>query len=83
MPARGRPKGTQTKAWAEALRKATHAPDRETKRKKLDLLAERLVSKGLEGDVTALKELGDRIDGKVPQAIAAEFDGTITVKIVA
>lgn len=68
MPARGRPVGSGTKAWADAVRKASHAIDPKTKTKKLDLLARSLVSAGLDGDVSALKEIGDRLDGKVPQA---------------
>lgn len=35
----------------------------------LDDLAEKLLTKVDEGDVSAIKELGDRIEGKVPQAI--------------
>jgi len=69
MPARGRPVGSSTKAWADAVRKASHALDPKTKIKKLDLLARSLVAAGLEGDVPALKEIGDRLDGKVPQAL--------------
>lgn len=33
------------------------------------VMARKLVSKGKEGDVQALKEFGDRIDGKAPQAL--------------
>lgn len=68
MPARGRPVGSSTKAWADAVRRASHALDPKTKAKKLDLLARSLVAAGLDGDVSALKEIGDRLDGKVPQA---------------
>ena len=31
--------------------------------------ARRLVTKAMEGDVTALKEIGDRLDGKPTQAV--------------
>lgn len=69
MPARGRPPGSTTKAWADAVRKAANALDPKAKRKKLEQLAEALVNTALAGDVSALKEIGDRIDGKVPQAM--------------
>lgn len=39
------------------------------KGKKLQALAEKLVDAGLEGDIPALKEIGDRLDGKPAQAI--------------
>jgi hypothetical protein len=39
------------------------------KGKKLEALADTLVDEGLAGDVSALKEIGDRLDGKVPQAL--------------
>lgn len=77
MPARGRPKGTPTKAWADAVRKASHAIDPESKRRRLEMLAESLVKEALAGDVTALKEVGDRLDGKVPQALTGEGGGPI------
>ncbi len=32
-------------------------------------LAERLLDKAADGDMNALKEIADRVDGKVPQAI--------------
>jgi hypothetical protein len=81
MPARGRPVGSSPKAWADAVRKASHALDTKTKTKKLDLLALSLVSAGLEGDVSALKEIGDRLDGKVPQAVTGEGGGPIAMAI--
>jgi len=72
MPARGRPTGSTVKAWADAVRKASHAIDPKAKAKKLELLAKALVNAGLAGDVSALKEIGDRLDGKVPQAMQHE-----------
>lgn len=81
MPARGRPVGSSTKAWADAVRKASHALDPKTKAKKLDLLARALVTAGLAGDVSALKEIGDRLDGKVPQALVGGDEGSQPIRI--
>lgn len=36
---------------------------------KLMLMADALVAKALEGDVSAIREIGDRVDGKAIQAI--------------
>lgn len=43
------------------------------------MLAERLLDKAAEGDVSALKELGDRLDGKVPQALTGEDGAPLTL----
>lgn len=58
------------------MRLAASRIDKETKRKKLDLMAEALVRQGLDGDIAALKEIGDRMDGKATQQVEA----TITDK---
>lgn len=48
---------------------------------KLDELAFALIDTGKAGDVPALKEIGDRLDGKVPQAVTGENGGPLTVVI--
>lgn len=40
--------------------------------KRLDELAEKLWTTALEGDVAAMREVADRLDGKVPQAIVGD-----------
>lgn len=58
------------KAWRDAIRVAVmRAHDDPKQGKKLAALADKLVSAGLEGDVAALKEIGDRLDGKPTQQI--------------
>jgi hypothetical protein len=39
---------------------------------KLREVADALVSKAISGDVQAIKEVADRIDGKVPQALVGD-----------
>lgn len=56
----GSPKG---KPWAGAIRRAIAESDREAL---LDI-AKALVAKAAEGDLQAIKELGDRLDGKPHQ----------------
>lgn len=57
------------KLWRDAIRKAA-LEQAEGKRgpKKLELAARALVNAAIAGDVSAAKEMGDRMDGKVPQA---------------
>ena len=68
---RGRPAGSTSKPWADAIRKAVNEIDKDTRVKRLQLLAMRLVHNGLGGDASALKEIGDRLDGKAVQQIDA------------
>lgn len=76
MPA-GRPKGSlNDKPWKEAIRKAV-ARKMEDGGRALDLLARSLVSKGMTGDVSALTEIGNRLDGKASQPV--EHSGHLDV----
>lgn len=61
----GAPKGNkngakQNRLWGDAIRRAVVQSDAEQLRK----LADKLIEKAGEGDIAALKELGDRLDGK-------------------
>ena len=67
------------KIWADAIRKAVHDlseiddPEKKGKKlKKLNVLAANLVDKAIGGDVPAMKEVGDRLDGKPAQTIAGD-----------
>tara|TARA_R110000822_G_scaffold210034_1_gene345911 strand:+ start:258 stop:473 length:216 start_codon:yes stop_codon:yes gene_type:complete len=48
---------------------------------KLDKIAAALVDEAVNGDVPAIKEIGDRLDGKVPQAVTGEGGGPIAMAI--
>lgn len=49
---------------------------------KLRAVAEALVNKALTGDVPAIKEIADRLDGKVPQALVGD-DNENPINVVA
>ena len=58
------------KLWSDAVRIAAmrEGTDNEGKvRKKLNILADNLLDAALAGDMAAVKEIGDRIDGKPKQ----------------
>ncbi len=64
------------KIWSDAIRRAVHGyheeKDETGKVKKtrwLNKLAENLVLAADKGDVSALKEVGDRLDGKPAQSV--------------
>ena len=43
---------------------------------RLDELAEQLIAQAASGDVSALKEIGDRLDGRAVQSISADDEGS-------
>ncbi len=65
----GAPFGNQNakegRIWRDTLRRALLAEDG----KRLRAIADALVSKAEEGDVPAIREIGDRLDGKVAQSV--------------
>ena len=75
MPARKTPsQGSKPdKRWRDAIALAVTEEDA-TGKPILRSLAERLVLSALSGDVTAMKEVGDRLDGKPPQAMALQHE---------
>jgi hypothetical protein len=48
--------------------------------KKLRLVARALVDAGTKGDVPAIKEINDRVDGKAPQVIQGDEDNPLVFK---
>ncbi len=80
----GRPKGAENKdkSWHHAIRAAVNElrkdEDSSKKIKSLRLLARKLVTKALEGDVAAIREVGDRLDGKATQAVQVDQSVQIT-----
>ena len=81
----GNPGGrASNKEWRDAIRKAVHerrvtTDDGKTEKiKSITLLARKLVTKALDGDVTAMKEIGDRLDGKPKQSV--DLSGVARIK---
>ena len=64
------------KLWRDQIRLAVNElrddPDNGTKTKALRMLAKKLVSRALDGDMVAMKEIGDRLDGRPNQALTVE-----------
>lgn len=78
---------TSDKFWSEAVRLAVYREaedDDGKKRKRLNLIADKLCKMAIEGDIAAIKEIGDRLDGKAPQAqiIQGDEDKPLVQKIV-
>lgn len=64
------------KIWADAVRRAVmrRMEAEEGKPQKIERIADRLVEEGLAGDMTAIKEIGDRLDGRPRQIVEGPGD---------
>ena len=60
--------GRKDKLWRDALMVAIKRTDSEG-RVMLAKIAQKVVEAACEGDMAAIKEIGDRIDGKAPQSL--------------
>ena len=81
----GRPRGIwKDKAWRDALRIAVLRPPGETvkPKTKLDAIAIAFVTRAEEGDIPAIKEIGDRLDGKVAQAIVGGGEDDQPIRVI-
>lgn len=72
--------GVRDRAFSEAVRRAALAKNGA----KLRAMAETLLDKAVAGDVAALREAADRIEGRVPQGIEGPGkDGAHKFELVA
>lgn len=79
----GAPEGNQNglkqnRLWGETIRRAVTQADG----KKLRQIADTLIELAAQGDIQAIKELGDRLDGKPAQAITGADGGPLTINLV-
>lgn len=72
----GNKNASHDKPWSNALRRALL----EGNGKKLRAVADQLVAKAESGDVQAIKEIGDRLDGRPAQTIQGPAsDGSLKI----
>ena len=71
-----RPVGsTNDKSWRAALARAVNRRvDGKGSPKKLDMIADKCADEAMNGESWAVREVGDRLDGKPAQAIAIKGD---------
>ena len=77
------PKGNRNSSrdnrlWGDTIRRAAKEQDG----KRLRAIADKLFDEAAAGNVIAMKEIGDRLDGKAHQTITADVDATVTVQVV-
>ena len=73
----GQPNNTNSsknnRLWAETIKRAVTQSDSERLRR----IAEALLTKAEDGDMSAIKELGDRLDGKPNQTVDQNITGEL------
>lgn len=75
MAAPKNPLGAKSdKIWRNAIMRAVHRTKSGDDAKALEKLADRLVEEAIGGDVPALREIGDRLDGKAAQPLEHSGD---------
>ncbi len=80
----GNPGGQRKeKDFANALRVAVNEEhdDQGVKKKKLRMIAERLVREAMCGEGWAIQQVADRLDGKVPQGIENGENGDFAITL--
>ena len=70
----GNQNGKKGRLWADAIKRAVARKHGGDLNHGLDTLAEKLVEAVGKGDLQALKEFGDRMDGKPAQAIVGDSE---------
>lgn len=83
----GNKNAAKPRIWHQAIVRAleTREKSRLDGKKEIDALAEKLLDLVAAGDLAAIKEFGDRLDGKPAQAIVGgdENDNPIAVSVIA
>lgn len=70
----GNQNAAKAKIWSAAIQRALEKRSRLEQKDAIDALAEKLLGLCDEGDLGALKELGDRLEGKPSQMIGIGQD---------
>ena len=75
----GNRNAAKAKVWTAAIQRALERRVSE-RRAALDELADKLLDMCAEGDLGALKELGDRLEGKPTQTIAGDDEAPVVLR---
>lgn len=68
----------QNRLWGDTIKRAVA----QNNSVKLRGIADKLIELATAGDIQAIKELGDRLDGKPHQSIDASVNGNLIVEIL-
>lgn len=63
--------------FADAINRALELPSRFERLKRIEAIADKLVTMAEDGDIQAIREVADRLDGKPHQTVGGEDGGSI------
>lgn len=78
----GNQNATKSKPWIRAIERALAKRSKVDQLEALDDLAEKLLANCEKGDMAALRELGDRLDGKPHQTADVGVKGDLTISTI-
>ncbi len=65
--------------WRNAIKRALARAKNPAGRRAIYAIADKLIEQAMAGDAWAIKELGDRLDGKAAQSLTLDHDGTLRI----
>lgn len=77
----GNTNAARGRVWRDAIDRALQKRSKVRQVEALDELAEKLIERAEGGDITALKELGDRLEGKPAQQVVLAGDQENPVRV--
>ena len=76
---KGNQLGKNSYRWRDAINRALAKRSRKAMHDELELLANKLIDMALAGDLGAIKEIGNRLDGLPVQSVAVQDRTDLTV----
>ncbi len=76
----GNKNGAKSKVWSAAITRALERRSRVEAKEMIDELANTLIDMCLAKDLGALKEFGDRMEGKPAQVIAGDGEAPVVIE---
>jgi hypothetical protein len=77
----GNQNARKAKIWEQALKRALARASNATVDAGLDKIADTVVAQAMEGNKDAWQEIGQRLDGKVPQALIGGDEEDAAIKV--
>jgi hypothetical protein len=81
--AKGNQYAAKSRVWTAAINKALERRSRVSGMQEIERLADKLLELADQGELQALKELGDRLEGKSMQPAEIEMTGELQIKQIA
>ena len=78
----GNSNATKGSEWRQAIKRALAHRSGKTYREGLDQVARKFVEAAAMGDPWAMKEIGDRMDGKPKQSMDLDVEGDIGIRAI-